>query len=125
MGGLCNSIPSGDNKRNTSLHGHESQHTSRPCSKLALIKAATRRVLEIAKEETMMETPTKTQPATAAIEPLQVDVVEAARLLAVSRSTIYAMLNSGELPSTRRGMVRRIPIAALRAWIDAHLEHSS
>lgn len=67
----------------------------------------------------------KPQPTPPALEPLQVDVVEAARLLAVSRSTIYAMLNSGELPSTRRGVARRIPVAALRAWIDAHVEHTS
>ena len=57
------------------------------------------------------------------IEPLQVDVVEAARLLRYSRATIYEMLNSGELPSTRRGASRRIPVAALRAWIDAHTQH--
>jgi excisionase family DNA binding protein len=56
---------------------------------------------------------------------LRVDIVEAARLLHLSRSTIYVMLNSGELPSTRRGVARRIPVAALRAWIDAHLEHGS
>jgi hypothetical protein len=48
-----------------------------------------------------METPTKTQHMPQASEPFQVDVVEAARLLHLCRSTINAMLNSGELPSTR------------------------
>lgn len=88
-------------------------------------RATTLPISHIVEEEIMTETPTRPQPATPAIEPLQVDVVEAARLLAVSRSTIYAMLNSGELPSTRRGVARRIPVAALRAWIDAHLEQGS
>lgn len=50
-------------------------------------------------------------------EPLLVRVEEAARLLSLSRSTIYEMLDSGELPSVRRGAARRIPIAALHAWI--------
>lgn len=49
--------------------------------------------------------------------PLLVRVEEAARLLSLSRSTIYEMLDSGELPSVRRGAARRIPIAALHAWI--------
>ena len=52
---------------------------------------------------------------TPAIEPLQVDVEEAARLLCLSRSTIYEMLSSGELASTHRG-------AALRDWIATHTE---
>jgi excisionase family DNA binding protein len=58
------------------------------------------------------------------LEPLQVEVTEAARLLGYSRSTIYQMLNSRELPSTRHGTSRRIPVAALRAWIEAHTQQS-
>ena len=57
-----------------------------------------------------------------AIEPLQVDVEEAARLLGLSRSTIYEMMRSGELPSTHRGAARRIPVVALREWIAAHTQ---
>jgi len=57
------------------------------------------------------------------IEPLQVDVIEAARLLRYSRATIYEMLSRGELPSTRHGASRRIPVMALRAWVEAHTEH--
>jgi len=44
-------------------------------------------------------------------------VEEAARILSLSRSTIYEMLDAGELPSVRRGAARRIPVAALRAWV--------
>ena len=58
------------------------------------------------------------------LEPLQVEVTEAARLLGYSRSTIYAMLRSGELPSTLHGSSRRIPVTALRAWIEAHTQQS-
>jgi excisionase family DNA binding protein len=77
------------------------------------------------REDTMTETSTESQASSHTIEPLQVDIIEAARLLHLSRSTIYAMLNRGELPSTRWGVARRIPVAALRAWIDTHLEHGS
>jgi excisionase family DNA binding protein len=57
-------------------------------------------------------------PQTVAIEPLLVRVEEAARLLSLSRSTIYEMLDRGELPSLRCGAARRIPLAALRAWVE-------
>lgn len=50
-------------------------------------------------------------------EPLLVRVEEAARLLSLSRSTIYLMMDSGELPSVKHGTARRIPLAALKAWI--------
>jgi excisionase family DNA binding protein len=54
----------------------------------------------------------------AAVEPLLVRVEEAARILSLSRSTIYEMMDAGELPSVRRGMARRIPVAALREWVS-------
>lgn len=56
------------------------------------------------------------------IEPLLVRVEEAARILSLSRSTIYEMLDSGELPSVRRGSARRIPLAAVRAWVERQTE---
>jgi excisionase family DNA binding protein len=56
------------------------------------------------------------------IEPLLVRVEEAARILSLSRSTIYEMLERGELPSVRYGAARRIPIAALRAWVEQQTE---
>jgi excisionase family DNA binding protein len=56
------------------------------------------------------------------IEPLLVRVDEAARILCLSRSTIYEMLDSGELPSVRCGAARRIPLAALREWVAKHLQ---
>jgi excisionase family DNA binding protein len=75
-------------------------------------------------EDTMSELLTSTQlTPPPQLEPLQVEVTKAARLLAYSRSTIYEMLSSGELPSTRHGTSRRLPVAALRAWIEAHTQH--
>jgi excisionase family DNA binding protein len=56
--------------------------------------------------------------AASPVEPLLVRVEEAARILSLSRSTIYEMMDAGELPSVRRGAARRIPVAALRAWVD-------
>lgn len=56
----------------------------------------------------------------AKLEPLLVRVEEAARLLSLGRSTIYEMMDSGELPSVKCGTARRIPLAALRKWVDEH-----
>lgn len=59
------------------------------------------------------------------IEPLLVRVEEAARILSLSRSTIYEMMDSGELASVRRGAARRIPLAALRAWVEQQVAHDN
>jgi excisionase family DNA binding protein len=66
----------------------------------------------------MSEQPEREQPRREpAVEPLLVRVEEAARILSLSRSTIYEMMDAGEIPSIRRGTARRIPVAALRAWV--------
>lgn len=66
----------------------------------------------------MSEQPEREQPrAEPAVEPLLVRVEEAARILSLSRSTIYELMDAGELPSVRHGAARRIPVAALRAWV--------
>ena len=49
---------------------------------------------------------------------------DAARYISVTRATIYNLLNSGRLPSTKIGRSRRIPVAALRALIDESSSHS-
>jgi excisionase family DNA binding protein len=43
---------------------------------------------------------------------------EAARVLSLSRSTLYELLARGELASIKVGAARRIPVDALHAWID-------
>jgi excisionase family DNA binding protein len=59
------------------------------------------------------------------IEPLLVRVEEAARILSLSRSTIYEMMDNGDLPSVRWGAARRIPLAALRAWVERQVVHGT
>ena len=51
--------------------------------------------------------------------PLLVRPEEAARLLGVGRSTLYVLMASEALPSVRIGRARRIPLAALHAYIAA------
>ena len=47
---------------------------------------------------------------------------EAAVAIGVSRSRLYQLLASGELPSVRLGRTVRVPVAALQAWIAEHLK---
>ena len=42
----------------------------------------------------------------------------AARTLQVSRATLYELLRRGEIPSVRIGRARRVPIAALQAYVE-------
>lgn len=42
---------------------------------------------------------------------------EAAELLGFSRSTVYSLIASGQLPSVRIGNSTRVPLAGLRAWL--------
>jgi excisionase family DNA binding protein len=43
---------------------------------------------------------------------------EAGRTLGLGRTKAYAMIASGELPSIRLGRAVRVPMDALRQWID-------
>ena len=52
--------------------------------------------------------------------PLLLRPQEAARALALSRSTIYDMIASGELAAVRIGRALRIPAQALRDWVAAN-----
>lgn len=45
---------------------------------------------------------------------------EAADLLGISRSKVYALLADKQLPGIRFGKVIRIPAEALRRWVDNH-----
>jgi excisionase family DNA binding protein len=62
---------------------------------------------------------------TTQLPPLLVRVNEAARLLGLGRSTIYQLVESGELPSVRIGTARRIPLAALEQWVNERIEKSA
>jgi len=62
---------------------------------------------------------------TAGPEPLLVSVRHARHLLSISNTKIYAMLGAGEIPSCLVGKARRIPLAALRAYIAKRLAEAS
>ncbi|MDP9366176.1 MAG: helix-turn-helix domain-containing protein [Chloroflexota bacterium] len=55
------------------------------------------------------------------MEQLLVRPEEGARVIDVSRATIYKMLSRGEIESVTIGRSRRIPAAALRSWVDARV----
>ena len=50
---------------------------------------------------------------------LRMDV--AAARLAVSRATLYRMVQRGELPTVRIGSAVRVPVSALDRWLADHL----
>ena len=45
---------------------------------------------------------------------------EAAEAIGVSRSRVYELINSGEIPSIKVGGVRRVPVDKLRDWVEQH-----
>jgi excisionase family DNA binding protein len=49
-------------------------------------------------------------------------VEEAARRLGVGRTTMYALLASGEIPSVSIGRLRRIPAEALNDYVAARAQ---
>lgn len=46
---------------------------------------------------------------------------EAAETIGIGRSKVYELLASGELPSIKIGNSLRVPVDALRAWIERQL----
>ncbi|MGI8643270.1 MAG: helix-turn-helix domain-containing protein [Thermomicrobiales bacterium] len=58
------------------------------------------------------------------LEPLLIRPETAARLLSISRSRLYELLASGEIPSLTIGHSRRIPRDALLTWIGERLDES-
>lgn len=52
------------------------------------------------------------------LEPLAVSTTEAARLLGVSRPTLYTLINRSDFPSFRVGGRVLVSVAGLREWID-------
>jgi excisionase family DNA binding protein len=52
------------------------------------------------------------------MEKLLVKPSEAFKAMSIGRSTGYAMIASGELPSVRIGRAVRVPVDALKQWIE-------
>lgn len=52
------------------------------------------------------------------LEPLAVNTTEAARLLDVSRPTLYQLLNRPDFPSFRVGKRVLVSVAGLQEWVN-------
>ncbi len=50
--------------------------------------------------------------------PILLRAEEAAKLLSLGRTTIFAMMASGELPCVRMGRAVRVPRVALERWVQ-------
>lgn len=58
-------------------------------------------------------------------EPLAVSTTEAARLLGVSRPTVYQLLNRADFPSFRVGARVLISVAGLQSWVDQQAKENA
>jgi excisionase family DNA binding protein len=54
-------------------------------------------------------------------EKLLLRPIEAAEAIGVSRSRAYELIGSGQIPSIRIGSSVRVPVAALKDWIEREL----
>lgn len=50
---------------------------------------------------------------------------EVAELLGISRTKVYELVASGQIPSLHVGRLRRVPLVALRDWIDEQTERAT
>jgi excisionase family DNA binding protein len=55
-------------------------------------------------------------------EVLLVTIEDAAKALNMSAAKLYLLARSGDLPSVRIGRSIRVPLKALRIWIDQRTE---
>ena len=44
---------------------------------------------------------------------------DAAKLLGIGKSFLYLLMASGQIASVKIGKSRRIPVAALKSWVEA------
>jgi excisionase family DNA binding protein len=58
------------------------------------------------------------------MDKLLVRPAEAAEILGVGRSTLYALVKAGVLPAVRLGRSTRLPVEQLRAWVAAQCDHA-
>ncbi len=66
--------------------------------------------------------PRPCSPGEALVEDGLMRVAEAAAFLRMSRSSVYALMDRGELAFVKLGAARRIPKRALIALVAAHLQ---
>ena len=51
------------------------------------------------------------------VEPLLLTIPQAARVLAVGRTTVYELIGAGELEAVHIGRSVRVPVVAVRAFV--------
>lgn len=54
------------------------------------------------------------------IEPLTVRVPEAARILSISRASLYRLLSSGEIEAAKSGQKTLVIVESLKAFVERH-----
>lgn len=59
------------------------------------------------------------------IEPLNVSIPEAARLIGCGRSKLYEIISTNGLPVIKLGRRSLIPVAALRAFVEAKMTEAA
>ena len=52
------------------------------------------------------------------VAPLLLKPEEAAEALGIARTRVYQLMRAGDIQSVKIGKVRRIPVAALQAYVD-------
>jgi excisionase family DNA binding protein len=52
------------------------------------------------------------------VEPLLLTIPQAARVLAVGRTTVYELIAAGDLEAVHIGRSVRVPVEAVRAFVD-------
>jgi excisionase family DNA binding protein len=62
-----------------------------------------------------------TSHSTPAIMPLLLTVNQAAQLLGIGRSTLYELIDTGDIRSVKVGASRRVPLKAVHEYIDGLL----
>lgn len=56
--------------------------------------------------------------AQGSVPPIAVRVTEAARLLGISRSALYELIQTGEVRSFKLGRTRLVPVASLNELVE-------
>jgi excisionase family DNA binding protein len=59
------------------------------------------------------------------IEPLNVSIPEAARIIGCGRSKLYEIISTNELPVIKLGRRSLVPVAALRAFVEAKMTEAA
>ncbi len=54
------------------------------------------------------------------LEPLLLRPAEVADVLGIARSRAYRLCSTGELPTVRLGKSVRVPLKALKQWVEDH-----